>query len=140
MARLDHFWVIHTTSTQDDADTEDGFRLGLRFTQPNPEFVIWLDFPDLSHDEREKGRTDQYRFNIVESETPIAMELLQARNFIIATKGSDAWLPDSIWIIGQDVNRARRLLVGIPRWPTDLRFSKDASEGRELHSLDEAPT
>jgi hypothetical protein len=140
MALLDHFWVIQTTSTRSDADTEDSFKLGLLFTQPNPQFEIWLDFPDLPHDERERGRTDQYRFNIVESDTEISMELLQARNFAIATNGNDAWLPDSIWIIGQDVNEARRLLAGIPRWPSNLWFSTDLSEGRPRHSLDEGLT
>ncbi len=140
MANLDHFWLIHTTSTETDADTEDTFRLGLRFTQPNPQFEIWLDFPDKPYDQRERGRTDQYRFNIVESETPIAMELLRARNFVIATDGSDMWLPDSLWIIGQNVNGDRRLVVGIPRWPSNLRFSRDSSEGRPEHSLDEAVT
>ena len=137
MALLDHLWVIQTTSTKADADTEDSFRFGLLFTQPNPQFEIWLNFPDLPHDERERGRTDQYRFNIDQSATPMAMELLQSRNFAIATNGSDAWLPESIWVIGQDVSRGRRLLVGIPSWPSNLWFSTDLSEGRPQRSLTE---
>lgn len=140
MADLDHFWMIYTTSTKSDADTEGSFRLGLLFTQPNINFEIWLNFPDLPHDERERGRTDQYRFNIVERETPISMNLLQPRNFVIETTGNDAWLPDSIWIIGEDVNSNRELLVGIPRWPSNLWFSTDPSEGSPQHSLAEAFT
>lgn len=125
MTKLDHFWVIHTTSTTANADTEDTFSLGLLSTQPNPSFEIWLPFPLLPHDERERGRTDQYRFNIVESETTISMELLRARNLAIRTNGSDAWLPSSIWVLGQDVSGTRRLLAGVPNWPRSLWFSKD---------------
>lgn len=133
-----HFiWVIHTTSVLDDADTEDGFSLGLTRVFPNPDFELWLDFPSLPHDERERGRTDQYRFNLSQNETQIPMELLDPSKFMILTKGRDAWLPESIWIIGQDVNRARRLLVGIPFWPSTLWFSQDESEGRPQRSLDE---
>ncbi|NUU18491.1 hypothetical protein HP550_14640 [Cellulomonas humilata] len=135
VARLDHFWVIHTTSSTPDADTDDGVSIGLLFTQPNPQFEIWMDFPDLPHDERERGRTDQYRFNIVESETNISMDLLGPRNFALRTKGRDAWLPESIWVIGQDVDGNRRLLVGLPRWPATMWFSTDLAEGRPQRVL-----
>jgi hypothetical protein len=139
MANLDEFWLIQTTSTAEDADTEDTFSLGVLFTQPNPQFEIWLDFPSKPYDLRERGRTDEFRFNINQNETRIPMDLLGPRNFVVATNGSDKWLPASFWVIGQDVEHKRRLLVGIPRWPSNLWFSRDPSEGKERHSLDEAP-
>jgi hypothetical protein len=137
MAATQFVWIIHTTSILEDTDTEDAFSLGLKNVFPNPDFELWLDFPSLSHDERERGRTDQYRFNLSQLETPISMEQLNASKFMIRTKGRDAWLPESVWIIGQDVNRNRRLLVGIPFWPSTLWFSQDESEGQPQRSLDE---
>jgi hypothetical protein len=138
MAATHFIWVIHTTSVLEDTDTEDRFSLGLRRVFPNPNFELWLDFPKPSYDDRERGRTDQYRFNLSQSsETEIPMESLNPSKFMILTKGSDAWLPESIWIIGQDVNRSRRLLVAIPFWPSTLWFSKDESEGKPQRSLDE---
>jgi hypothetical protein len=65
------------------------------------------------------------------------MELLGPDDFELLTRGSDAWLPSSIWIIGQDVSGNRSLLVGIPRWPSDKMFSRNASEGKERYKLSE---
>jgi hypothetical protein len=138
MATLDMFWVIHTTSVLAEADTEDrGFQLGIRRVFPNPNFELWLDFPTPSYDDRERGRTDQYRFNIDQNEFQIPMEALNRSNFAIFTDGRDAWLPESIWIIGRDVNRRHRLLVDRPFWDSTLWFSQDQSEGQPLHWLDE---
>jgi hypothetical protein len=138
MATLDMFWLIHTTSILANADTEDHqFKLGIRRAFPNPEFELWLNFPTPSYDDRERGRTDQFRFNIDETQFKIPMESLGPINFIIRTEGSDLWLPESIWIVGRDVNRHVGLLVGIPFWPSNLVFSRDESEGISQHSLDE---
>ncbi len=138
MATLDMFWVIHTTSILAQADTEDHqFKLGIRHVFPNPDFELWLNFPTPSYDDRERGRTDQYRFNIDQNEIKIPMESLNPSKFVISTGGRDAWLPESIWIIGRDVNRNHRLLVAIPFWPSTLWFSQDESEGKPQHSLDE---
>lgn len=140
MATLDMFWLIHTTSVLSQADTEDkAFTLIVREAFPNPEFQLFLQFPKPSYDDRERGRTDQFRFNIDQSQFKINMGSLSPRNFVIATAGSDMWLPESIWIVGRDVNRDHRLLVAIPFWPSHLRFSQQESDdGAGQHSLDEA--
>jgi hypothetical protein len=45
MARLKYIWVIHTTSTADNADTDDGFSLEVR-SAVNPNAVVaQLTFP-----------------------------------------------------------------------------------------------
>jgi len=131
------FWLIHTTSILSNADTEDkAFNLILRGF-PNPEFELFLPFPKPTYDDRERGRTDQFRFNIDQSKFDINMESLGPRNFVIQTTGSDMWLPESIWIVGRDVEQHHRLLVAIPFWPSQLRFSQDESEGAGQHALDE---
>jgi hypothetical protein len=139
MATLDMFWLIHTTSVLSNADTEDkAFTLILREAFPNPEFELFLQFPKPSYDDRERGRTDQFRFNIDQAQFQIPMESLNPRNFVIRTAGSDMWLPESIWIVGRDVNRNHRLLVAIPFWPSHLQFSQDDPGAAAQHSLDEA--
>jgi hypothetical protein len=135
MATLRNLWVIHTTSTEAGADTDDGFQLVIRASNvPYPERAR-LTFPDLPHDERERGRTDQYRFDVLNLN--IDMFGLGGNNFCIQTLGSDAWLPASIWVIGRDVTGLQRLLVSLPFWPDNLWFSKDTSEGREIRCLDD---
>src|SRR4051812_41511943 len=130
MATLDMFWLIHTTSVLSNADTEDkAFFLFLIHTFPNPQFELVMPFPKPSYDDRERGRTDQFRFNVDQSQFQIPIENLSPSNFVIETSGSDMWLPESIWIVGRDVNRNHRLLVAIPFWPSHLRFSQDESEG-----------
>jgi hypothetical protein len=139
VANLDMFWLIHTTSVLSNADTEDkAFTLILRGAFPSPDFQMVLPFLKPICDDRERGRTDQFRFNVDQSQFQVNMEFLSPRNFVIVTAGSDMWLPESIWIVGRDVNRQHRLLVAIPFWPSHLRFSQDASEGAGQHSLDEA--
>lgn len=139
MATLDMFWLIHTTSILRHADTEDrGFNLVVRWAFPNPDIELRLGFPQPRYDDRERGRTDQFRFNIDESKFTIDMESLGPRNFVIQTTGRDMWLPESVWIIGRDVHQNHRLIVAIPFWPSHLRFSRDESEGADQHSLDEA--
>jgi hypothetical protein len=134
MATLKYLWVIHTTSTSTDAGTDDGFELQVR-SPINPQALIaQLRFPDLPHDERERGRTDEYRFDM--REFNVNMSGFREANFSIVTLGTNAWLPASIWVIGQDVEGTRRLLASVPRWPSNLWFSRDSSEGQTAHALD----
>lgn len=63
---------------------------------------------------------------------------LNDRHFCLEILGDDAWLPDSIWVIGEDVQTNRELLVAVPRWPESPWFSTDASEGRRSRCLNES--
>jgi hypothetical protein len=141
MARLSFVWIIHTTSTRADADTDDAFRLSVRaspFPLP-PGTWVRVGFPDLpSPDERERGATEQYRFDFRSREPAIDMALLDGADMEIEILGSDAWLPSSIWAIGQDVNGTRKLIAAHPSWPTSISngwFSTDLSEGRPTRRL-----
>ena len=140
MARLRFLWIIHTTSTSANADTESAFRLVLPISDGT---TVGFPFPNLpSPDERERGVTEQYMFDFRNIQDEFLMEFLQADDISIRILGSDAWLPSSIWAIGEDINSNRRLLAGVPNWPTTIErgwFSTDTSEGRPIRSLQLQP-
>ena len=134
MAKLRTLWVIHTTANVTDADTDDKFDLVIDGVSPNPNFVGRFHFPDLPNpDERERARTDEYRFNVESLDAQLS--LIQGRNIAIQILGSDAWLPSTIWVIGEDVDRTRRLVAGFPSWPNNRWWSKDSSEGQASRRL-----
>jgi hypothetical protein len=135
MATLQTLWVIHTTSNVADSDTDEGFELVIRGTINPGAIAARIRFPNLPHDERERGRTDEYRFQLLKFD--INMFGLSESEFCIRILGDDAWLPASIWIIGQDIVGRRELLASIPNWPADLKFSTDESEGKAMRCLDE---
>ena len=133
MAKLRTLWVIHTTANVANADTEDQFDLVIR-ASPNPNFEARFHFPNLPNpDERERARTDEYRFNVESIDAN--MELVDGNDMAIETLGSDAWLPSTVWVIGEDVAGQRKLLVGIPKWPSNRWWSKDTSEGQPSRLL-----
>ena len=134
MARLDFLWVIHTTSTAANAGTDDGFDLQILSVLQGT-LVAQLPFPDLPHDERERDRTDEYKFDV--RDLDLDMFGLNEDNFCIRIRGDDMWLPHTIWIMGQDAEGRRELLAGWPDWPDDLWFSSDATEGAGRRCLDE---
>lgn len=133
MAKLKTMWVIVTTANVQGADTDDAFDLLVR-ASPNPNFVGRFRFPDLPNpDERQRARTDEYQFNVEELDAPL--NLVDGDNIEIEILGSDAWLPSSIWVIGEDVDGNRKLIVGIPQWPSNRWWSKDTSEGKPSYHL-----
>jgi hypothetical protein len=134
MAKARRLWVILTTANVTDADTDDKFDLVIDGVSPNPNFAWRFHFPDLPNpDERERARTDEYRFTVESINTQL--EFIQGRDIVIQTLGRDAWLPSSIWVIGEDVQGARRLIAGFPSWPSNRWWSNDSSEGEASRRL-----
>lgn len=134
MAKIRTLWVIVTTADVPDADTEDKFDLVISGFAPNPQSVKRFPFPNLPNpDERERARTDEYRFDVRSLDSEI--DLLDGGNIAIEILGNDAWLPSTIWVIGEDASANRRLLAGIPRWPNNQWWSKDLSEGKPSRPL-----
>jgi hypothetical protein len=133
MAKLETIWVIHTTSTAKDADTDDKFEVwlpagGKKGDSPGE----FLRTPNLPHDERERGRTDQYEFDV----RKLGIDHTEARgNVRLATLGSDGWLPSSIWVIGRTVDGKHHILAARPRWRSRDWFSTDSSEGKDFYTL-----
>jgi hypothetical protein len=134
MARLRFLWVITTTANVADADTDDVFDL-IIYSAVNPQAQIGrFQFPDLPNpDERERARTDEYKFDV--SALNVDMFTVGPDTLAIRTRGNDVWLPATIWVIGEDVQGKRELRVAIPNWPSSLRWSTDASEGRAERRL-----
>ncbi|MGH9970006.1 MAG: hypothetical protein ACREBG_19730 [Pyrinomonadaceae bacterium] len=124
MARLRTLWVIHTTSAQGDANTDERFRMIIKDSSAQRTELV---LPSLQHDERERGRTDEYVFNL-EGGRFIEMETLRPADIGIEITGGNAWLPKSIWVIGQDVQGGRKLLAAQPSWPSDGWFSTQTSD------------
>ena len=135
MAVLETVYVVHTTSAEAESDTDDGFVLLIPATgkQDTPSgFIKRMDFPRQPHDNRERGRTDYYEFDV----GGLGVEHKEARGkFAIETKGKDAWRPSSIWILGKLRNGRFRILGANPRWQSGDKFSRDSSEGRTSHVI-----
>ena len=128
MAKLKRIYVVLNTSVAKYADTDAGFELIASRSRNNS----WKQsFPDLPHDEREKNRTDYYEFNVqgkgIEENTKLSIRM---------TSSDDAWLPSSIWVIGETENNSLLILAGYPRWPRDKWFDRGASPlGPDQHDL-----
>jgi hypothetical protein len=120
--------VINTTADEDDADTDADFQLQIaRLGQD-----LVLTEPDLPHDERERGRTDQYFYDLsgqgVDSDAPgfqITMRILS----------SDGWLPSSIFVIGHTPNAGNVVLGSHPTWTDGWFDSGDDPAGPVEHVI-----
>ena len=121
--------VIHTTSPASNAQTDALFSLNIR-NPAQPGKFISLKFPTLSHNERERGRTDEYRFDVIEMGLGVAdIDAFKAKNsFSMTIHSGDAWLPSAFWVIGLPNSGGAELLVGHPFWPGDQWFSTNTSD------------
>ena len=132
MAVLDTVYVIQETSTMTDSETDASFELLIPATgKVDPlDGFLRKKFPRQKHDNREKGRADYYEFDV----KGLGVDHKQARGkFKIEIKGSDAWRPSSIWILGRLRNGQYRILGACPRWPSGSTFSTKASKGKRSH-------
>jgi hypothetical protein len=131
MAILERVWVIHTTSNAEDANTGENFSLEIQTANQ----VADMDFPDLAKNERERGTTDEYEFDL--RNYNIDHRDANPGSIRMTIHGSNAWLPRSIWVIGRTEDDRYHLLVARPNWPSNAWFSTDASEGRATRPLDQ---
>lgn len=118
--------AIHTTSTATDAQTDASFRLNIRHpTEPGK--FNHLDFLPHPHNERERGRTDEYRFDVIGLGYN-DMDFLKGKHIVSMTiLSGDAWLPSSIWVIGVPNSGAPELLMSHPGW--GRWFSTNPTDG-----------
>ncbi|TQJ39373.1 hypothetical protein FBY33_1388 [Arthrobacter sp. SLBN-112] len=79
------------------------------------------------------GKVQEYKFDVESAD--VDMDDIDGRNIEMEILGSNAWLPSSIWAIGEDITRDRKLLVHIPDWPTDQFWSTDRSKGEPRRFL-----
>lgn len=131
MAILERVWVIHTTHDAEDSNTDDSFSLEIQTADER----VDLMFPNLPHDERERGRTDEYEFDL--RDYNVDHLEVDPGDIRITTHGSNAWRARSIWVIGRTADGGYHLLVARPDWPHNAQWSTDFSEGRPSRPLDQ---
>jgi len=131
MTIIEDLWIIHTTSKEEYSNTDDMFSLEIQSQGQRAVFV----FPDLEHNERELGRTDEYRFDL--RDWNFDDEMIQPGEIEMLTQGEDAWLPSSFWVISRNVNDEYRILIANPNWPQNAYFSTNPSEGHISRPLDQ---
>lgn len=126
MARIIGMTIIQTTADQDDAGTDGGFQLQIA----GPGGDVLRTFPDLPHDERERGRTDQYFFDLsgenVDSNGP-------GFQVIMRTLSDDGWLPASIFVIGHTPDGQSVVVGSHPTWNDGWFDSGSDAAGPEQH-------
>jgi hypothetical protein len=130
---LNEIIVIHTTSKRSGAQTDARFRLNLR--KPTGAGFLSLDFPTHPHNERERGRTDEYRFDVRALGFNDMDFLKKDKRISMTTLGGDAWLPSSLYVIGVPNSGAPELLKTHHFWQhledpdADGWFSTQESDG-----------
>ena len=139
MARLRKLWITHTTADVADAGTDDKVFLHLpRGGKVDDVVGHVIKFPDPPHDERERNRTDEYEIDVSMLRVDESDLLpLNSGSIQISIDGSDAWLPKTLRVVGETETGKRVLLVHIPRWPSNRKFSDGSNEGRGIWRLQE---
>jgi hypothetical protein len=94
MTFISDIFVIHTTHGVKDANTNAAFDLIVQ----GPGYEASAAFEDLKHDEREKGRTDQYRFVFDE---PFNWDPATWTVSMRMTSSTNGWLPYSMFVLGK---------------------------------------
>jgi hypothetical protein len=121
--------VVVTTSTRDNADCDGSFQLQVVKTGGDELFDFGAAIQaQHAHDQLERGRTDQYFFDL--TNLPMGPVDTDDANFqvILRALGTDFWLPSSIFVLGHGAGGG--VLVGFhPAWLEDGGwFSTAASE------------
>jgi hypothetical protein len=129
MPQLNRIFVTHTTADESDAGSDADFQLRIRM----PGDDVIRDFPDLPHDERERGRTDFYEFDVsgdnVNSDDPVFRITMKMINT------DDGWLPQSIFVIGETTTGGIVTLGAHPQW-SDGWFDRGSdAAGPEEHVI-----
>jgi hypothetical protein len=127
---LETIWVIHTTSPEDNTGTDDDFEL---IIQSEGQMATFR-FPDLDYDDRTSGQADQYSFDL--SNFQFHDNQIGPGDIRLRTLGSEYWVMQSIFVIGENSNGEFKLLVARPNWPRHAIFSQDANEGLSEWRLD----
>ena len=121
MTQINGLTIIQTTADKEDAETDADFQL--QVTRPGGDLLV--TFPDLPHDERERGRTDQYFFDLTGKNVNTSVDNFQV---IMRILSDDGWLPSSIFVLGHPLAGQTFVLGSHPTW-TDGSFDSGAGAG-----------
>jgi hypothetical protein len=130
MAIIDTLFVVHTTRNVANAGTDAAFELAITGVQMHP---VKRPFPDLPHNERERGRTDSYHFDLTGENVDTARGL----RFYMRMLGNsgDGWLPRSIFVIGAGPRIAPMVIGWHPDWPRNGWFDTNEPPHPPEHEI-----
>ncbi|OHU52345.1 hypothetical protein BKG82_18955 [Mycobacteroides chelonae] len=136
MAFITTIIVVHTTRNVTNANTDAAFELRLRWLgmdQNDPRRAI--RFPDLPYDERERGRTDMYKFDVsgANGQGVNTANGLQIFMRMLGNAG-DGWLPKSIFVLGSGPRTKPIVLGWYSSWSRDDWFDTDEPQPEHLIS------
>jgi len=93
---LDSVIFYITTSTVDNADTDEAFTISIDFDSESYTF----DSPDHPWDESERGRTERYEYTLMRFNEGVSVQDLDTSDVCIRIEGDDAWLISEIVVVG----------------------------------------
>jgi hypothetical protein len=126
MPKLNTIVVVHTTSNVAKANKDGNFELVIYKTDTDE--PVEKKFPDLPENEREKGQTDAYHFDVSRDE--IDFDNIASIEMRMIDHFEDNWIPFSIFVVG--LARDRSYVLGAhPKWSRDDVFD----EGNESHVI-----
>jgi hypothetical protein len=133
MPLLKRIFVIHTTADEDDAETDANFQIqvvtpGGDFIQTFPEPITGSD-----HNQRERGRTDEYEFNVEGKGVDTQDSVFEIRMRMIST--TDGWLPTRIWVLGETRENQIIVVAAHPEWQGGWFDRGDDAAGPEEHVI-----
>lgn len=139
-------WVIVKTSRRPGADADGAWSLDINYDIPAPQFGVVFErirFPDLPYDEHERGRSDIYRLELgrLNIDAWLIGNPHEPGNIDTAMSityhSNDAWLVESIWVVGCSQCNDNILYVAEPRWNKwfSQERERDAPAARKVHFL-----
>jgi hypothetical protein len=136
MPKVNTIFVIHTTRNQNNANTDASFELEITDRPFGSQIHVkkFRDlFPSLPHNERERGRTDSYRFDVSDDDIDSNANEFKITMRMVSTQ--DGWLPESIFVIGITPAGAAVLLGSHPNWPTGKWFDRGDPRYSPEHTI-----
>lgn len=116
------FGRIHEPNRNPNADSDGSFNLV--YVSKNGKRQEFR-FPNQPYDQWETARTDFYTFLLTNGGDEL--EEIEDKQFKIVALGDDAWLPESIFILGRSKG-GFRVLVAREQWPEEAWFSTQLSD------------
>jgi hypothetical protein len=110
MPKLNNLLIIHTTSNAENAASTADFKLEIGGAGPD----VTIDFPK-NQNQRGKGKLDTYRLDVSQREVDsdaAGFNLIMIIKPSTSSPNTDAWLPSSIVVLGQQAEDGALTLLG----------------------------
>jgi hypothetical protein len=133
MPVLTRVFVIHKTANKEDANSDANFQLQL--ARPGGDVI--LSFPDQPQDERERGSTDLYEFDL--SNEPQVNTDDPGFDVSMINQSDDGWLPQSIFVLAETTEGKTIVLGAHPTWGNTWFDTDGSPNSGPKHSIGGAP-